>query len=67
MPFLTLFDIECKGKRVLVRVDYNVPLEDGVVKDETRIRETVMTLQELLKKGAKQLIICSHLGRPNGA
>lgn len=64
--FLTLFDIDCKNKRVLVRVDYNVPLEDGVVKDETRIKETVLTLEELLKKGAKQLVICSHLGRPNG-
>ena len=63
--FKTIDDLDVAGKRVLVRVDFNVPMQNGKVTDTTRIDRAVPTLNELAKKGAKVIVI-SHFGRPKG-
>ncbi len=69
MAKLTVNDVGVRGKRVLMRVDYNVPLEEKegqiVITDLTRIKETIPTLELLIGRGAR-IILCSHLGRPKG-
>lgn len=65
MAFRTLKDQDFKGRRVFLRADLNVPVKDGVIKDATRIQETLPTLRHLLEAGAS-VVMASHLGRPEG-
>lgn len=67
MPFYkkTILDVPLDGQRILLRADYNVPLDGGRVADDYRISQSLPTLQELRQRGC-QIVICSHLGRPEG-
>ena len=60
----TVKDIEVKGKKVLVRCDFNVPMKDGVITDENRILGALPTIQYLMEQGAK-ITLCSHMGKPH--
>lgn len=61
-----LKNLDFKNKRVLVRVDYNVPIENGVIKDDSRIRVTLPTIEYILKQPKSKAVLISHLGRPGG-
>src|SRR3954468_3325060 len=65
MPKLSIKDLDLKGQRVFIRVDFNVPLKNGVIGDDTRIRSSVPTIQFALDAGALP-IVASHFGRPKG-
>ena len=65
MPKLTIQDVELKGRKVFLRVDFNVPLKDGKVANDLRIRASIPTIRYAIERGAA-LVVASHLGRPKG-
>ncbi len=65
MKKLSIKDVSLKGKSIFLRVDFNVPLKDGVIQDDTRIQSALPTIKYLIDEGAK-IVVCSHLGRPKG-
>src|SRR3989338_5797450 len=67
MDKLTVKDINLRGKKIDVRADFNVPLDKNLkITDDRRIKESLPTIQYLLKNGAEKIILMSHLGRPDG-
>jgi phosphoglycerate kinase len=62
----TIKDVPLRGRRVLIRVDFNVPIKNGEIKDDTRIRASLPTIQYAIEQAAARVILCSHLGRPKG-
>ncbi|MBO5006112.1 MAG: phosphoglycerate kinase, partial [Clostridia bacterium] len=60
----TIEDIDVKGKKVLVRCDFNVPVKDGVITSDKRIVEALPTIKYLVAQGAK-VVLCSHMGKPH--
>ena len=63
MDKMTLRDVDLKGKRVVMRVDFNVPMKEGVIKDDTRIQGALASIRYVLDNGGS-LVLMSHLGRP---
>ena len=66
MAARSIRDVELRGKKVFIRVDFNVPIKGGRITDDTRIRASLPTIQYALDKGAATIVLASHLGRPKG-
>lgn len=63
----TIKDVDLAGKRVLMRADYNVPVDEGKITDDYRLKQSIPTIKYILEQHDSKLIILSHLGRPKGA